>query len=106
MRRLILLLSACFVFPVSAEEPPVTPGTRSIIQFSESPLQSSDPEQIRHRLMASEQPGAYDVSKESYEILLPKIGTTANPTACSSGSAPGTPQRSRRSGNPSWRSIA
>jgi predicted esterase len=72
MRRLILLLSACFAFPLSAEEPPVTPGTRSIIQFSESPLQSSDPEQIRHRLMASEQPGAYDVSKESYEILLPE----------------------------------
>lgn len=47
-------------------------GVRSEIRFSESPIQSSDPDQVRYRLMAAEEPPPYDVSKETFEILLPR----------------------------------
>jgi hypothetical protein len=46
-------------------------GKRSDIQFSFSPRQSSDPLEIRYRLMAAEDPPPYDVKNETYEILLP-----------------------------------
>lgn len=50
---------------------PPSPGVRGGIRFAKSPPQS-DAEQVRLRLHASEQPPAYDVSKESFEILVPK----------------------------------
>ncbi len=49
----------------------VSPGIRTTVRFSESPPQSSDPLQVRYRLMAAEEPPAYDVSKEEFEILIP-----------------------------------
>jgi len=49
----------------------VIPGQRGTVRFTESPPQSSDPIQVRYRLMAAEDPPPYDVTQESYEILLP-----------------------------------
>jgi hypothetical protein len=49
----------------------IKPGIRTTVRFTDSPPQSSDPVQVRYRLMAAEEPPAYDVSKESFEILLP-----------------------------------
>jgi len=57
-----------------APGPPLSelkPGVRTTVRFTESPPQSADPVQVRYRLMAAEDPPAYDVSKESYECLLP-----------------------------------
>ena len=47
------------------------PGKRGEVQFAESPIQSSDPIQVRYRLMAAETPPDYDVAKETFEIILP-----------------------------------
>lgn len=49
----------------------VVPGQRATVHFNESPPQSSDPVEVRYRLMAAEDPPAYDVSKEEFDILLP-----------------------------------
>lgn len=68
---LILILTLCFSV-LSAEDPDPVPGKRSEIRFSESPAQSSDPERIRYRLMAAETPPAYDVSEETFDLLLPE----------------------------------
>lgn len=51
--------------------PELEPGVWSTVRFRESPPQSADPIQVRYRLMAAEDPPAYDVAKESYRILLP-----------------------------------
>lgn len=48
------------------------PGKRGEVQFAESPIQSSDPIQVRYRLMAAETPPPYDVAKETYEVILPE----------------------------------
>lgn len=50
----------------------LTPGKRATVRFSESPPQSSDPLQVRYRLMAAEDPPAYEITRESYEVLLPE----------------------------------
>ncbi len=50
----------------------IVPGKRGTIQFSESTIQASDPMQVRYRLMAADEPPPYDISKETFEILLPK----------------------------------
>ncbi len=58
----------------------VSPGLRTSVRFSESPPQSSDPLQVRYRLMAAEEPPAYDVSKEEFEILIPETdGKSGSP---------------------------
>jgi len=46
-------------------------GARQVIQVQESPIQSSDAEQVRGRLSAVEDPPAYDVKKENFEVLVP-----------------------------------
>ena len=48
-----------------------TPGQRATVRFTESPPQSSDPVEVRYRLMAAEDPPAYEVGKEAFEILIP-----------------------------------
>jgi predicted esterase len=80
-RILIPILSLLWFPAVSAEEgkpapSPVAvsdlvPGKRATVRFTESPPQSADPLQVRYRLMAAEEPPAYDVSKETFEVLLP-----------------------------------
>lgn len=47
------------------------PGKRGPVRFTESPIQSSDPIQVRYRLMAAETPPDYVVSRETFEVLLP-----------------------------------
>tara|TARA_R110002096_G_scaffold123315_11_gene266899 strand:- start:1486 stop:2304 length:819 start_codon:yes stop_codon:yes gene_type:complete len=96
MRLLLFLVSAFFALSLSAEESPVIPGKFSVIQFSESPLQSSDPEQVRQRLMAAEAPGDYDVTKEAFEILLPENWNAQDPHGLfiwiSAGNSPKIPK--------------
>lgn len=96
----------------------VVPGVRSTIQFKESPPQSADPEQVRFRIHSVEIPPAYDVSKETYEILVPKDYRDTEPHGLfiwiSAGDAPAIPKEweavlakeklifigARKSGNP------
>lgn len=69
---LVLVTASALSQQEPAEKPVLpTPGTRGVIRFAKSPPQS-DAEQVRLRLHASEQPPAYDVSKETFEILVPK----------------------------------
>lgn len=76
---LLLALAFCTQAPAqtkTASKPtkadaPVKPGERGTIKFKESPVQSSA-EQIQLRLHAVESPPDYDISKETFEILLPK----------------------------------
>lgn len=56
---------------VSAQELP-TPGERGVVKFAESPPQSALPEQVKFRVSALEDPGPYDVTKEEFEVLVPK----------------------------------
>ena len=74
---LSLALLSPLLVNVQAEAPPAnplaaaTPGQRATVRFTESPPQSSDPVEVRYRLMAAEDPPAYEVSKEEFEILIP-----------------------------------
>ncbi len=72
-RFVLFLLSGLLTVSFAQEKAAkIVPGKRSEIRFSESPPQSSDPVRVRYRLMAAEDPPAYDVTKESFEILLPE----------------------------------
>jgi len=77
-RATLLILIPAFSAFAQSESPEagplaaVVPGTRATVRFTESPPQSSDPLQVRYRLMAAEDPPAYDVTRESFEILLPR----------------------------------
>jgi hypothetical protein len=71
-RVLVLLLwHAGMCLPLLAASPDVKLGERTTIQFAESPPQI-EPEQMKMRLHSKEAPGAYDVSKETFEIVVPK----------------------------------
>ena len=74
--RLFLLVSGALLpfslAPGLRGEEQFVPGKRTEIRFSESPIQSADAEQVRYRLMAAETPPAYDVSRETFEILVPE----------------------------------
>lgn len=96
MRWFHFLLPAFLGLSLPAEENPVLPGKRSVIRFSESPIQSADPVQVRYRIMAAEIPGDYDVSKETFEILLPEDWNAADPYGLfiwiSAGDSPRIPE--------------
>ncbi len=74
-RWLCLLFALGLLRPALAQTDAKTntpkPGERSIIQFQQSPPQT-EAEQIKLRFHSVENPGAYDVTKESFEILVPK----------------------------------
>lgn len=57
--------------PAAKADVAIKPGERGVIKFTESPPQS-DAEQIQLRLHAVEEPPDYDVSKETFEVLVPK----------------------------------
>jgi dienelactone hydrolase len=57
-----------FVSSVCAE---VKPGQWSEISFKESPPQSNA-DQLMLRMRSKEEPNAYDVSQETYDLLVPK----------------------------------
>lgn len=70
----LLLLAALPSLASAGEIVPIdslVPGRQATVRFTTSPPQSSDPLQVRYRLMAAETPPDYDVAKESFEILLP-----------------------------------
>lgn len=73
------------------------PGVWSTVRFDESPPQSADPIQVRYRLMAAEDPPAYDVAKESYRILLPGTWNGKSPLGLfiwvDAGEAPRIPEK-------------
>src|SRR6186713_1381746 len=64
--------------PLLAVPPEIKPGERTTIQFAESPPQI-EAEQMQLRLHSKEVPGAYDVAKETFEILVPKEYKAAEP---------------------------
>ena len=74
---LVGLVAASWASSAPAEDKPV-PGRWSEISFTKSPPQS-DAEQVKMRLHSVEDPGAYDVAKETFEILVPKNYTAAVP---------------------------
>ncbi len=57
----------------------IEPGKRGVIRFSESPVQSSDKEQIALRLSASETPPDFDITQEEFEILVPEDYDASQP---------------------------
>ena len=57
--------------PPAKVSKPLKPGEWSQITLKESP-QPSEPEQLKYRMHAAENPGPYDVSKESFNLLVPK----------------------------------
>lgn len=74
MRRLLPLLSLLAVFPVAAATPAasaVKPGVRSTITFQGSIPQNSN-EQYQMRLSDTDAPKPYDLSQETFEIIVPK----------------------------------
>lgn len=57
--------------PAAKVSKPIKPGEWSQITLKESP-QPSEPEQLKYRMHAAENPGAYDVTRETFSILVPK----------------------------------
>ena len=68
---LALAIAACLSVGLLRAEDQLVPGSRGVIHFAESPMQSADAEQVRARLSALEDPPPYDVTKEEFEVLLP-----------------------------------
>lgn len=62
--------------PARAAPPPQ--GTRATIRF-QKPSPQSEPEQVRLRLHAAEQPPPYDLARETFEILVPKDYSPSTP---------------------------
>lgn len=75
MFRFLLLLWPAVACSFAAD---LKPGVRSTITFTESPPHS-DALEIKLRLHAAETPPAYDVAKESFDILLPKNYRVGDP---------------------------
>jgi hypothetical protein len=74
MSRFLTVTLICLGSCVSssfAGPPDVKAGERTTIQFLQSPPQI-EPEQMKMRMHSQEMPGAYDVAKETFEILVPK----------------------------------
>src|SRR5262245_51058111 len=96
MRITSAILISLFLHAAGAAEPSeVKPGERATIQFKESPRQS-EPEQLKLRMSSKEMPGAFDISKETYEILVPKDYKATEPHGLfiwiSAGAAPSIPK--------------
>lgn len=68
MPRFVLFFILGSSFAIAAD---LKPGVRTTITFDESPPHS-DALEVKLRLSAAETPPAYDVKKESFDILLPK----------------------------------
>jgi predicted esterase len=79
-RRIILaailffqpFLSSLDAADKNSDDDKVEPGKRGVIRFSESPIQSSDKEQVALRLSAAESPPDFDITQEEFEILVPE----------------------------------
>jgi hypothetical protein len=73
MRGIFVIVPLCLGFCIKtlAEGPGPIPGESATIQFAESPPQI-EPEQLKLRMSSKEMPGPYDVTKETFEIIVPK----------------------------------
>jgi dienelactone hydrolase len=101
MRRVLSLLfdlvlcSVAWHGPSFAVAQEVKLGERGTIQFKESPPQNGA-EQLRLRMSAKEAPGPYDVTKETFEILVPKDYKASEPHGLfiwiSAGATPNFPK--------------
>lgn len=76
LRAAMALLSS--VLPVAAAElPPCTPG-KQVIQFTQSALQSSADE-LKSRLHSLEDPGPFDITREKFQVIIPKTYSHSEP---------------------------
>lgn len=77
----------------AAELPAFTPGKQTI-QFTESALQSAADE-VKSRLHSIEEPGPFDITREKFQIIVPKTYTHAEPWGLfiwiNAGDAPNIP---------------
>lgn len=67
----LTLALVALTLSTAAAPPEAKPGERTPLQFSQSPPQI-EAEQLRMRLHSVEVPGPYDVTKETFEVLVPK----------------------------------
>ena len=90
-----LLLVLCQTCPASeSTAPKIKPGIRSSITFTRSTPQASAA-QIKLRMRAAEDPAPYDLSQESFEVIVPKGYKETQPHGLfiwiSPGDKPGIP---------------
>ena len=72
MRTLLCSAFLLAALPLLSAPPmPVKPGQRTPVQFKETIPQNSN-EQYQMRMSAPEAPAAYDISQETFELLLPR----------------------------------
>lgn len=70
-RPLVLLTALlCTVFTAVAAQPPLAPGAQTI-RFPASTVQSSA-EEMKARLHSIEDPGAFDITTEKFQLIVPK----------------------------------
>jgi dienelactone hydrolase len=74
---LLLATLLCAVSVAIAAEPPLAPGTQTI-RFASSAEQSSA-EEVKARLHSIEQPGAFDITTEKFQLIVPKNYKPAEP---------------------------
>jgi predicted esterase len=76
-RPLLLATLSCAASLALAADPPLAPGAQTI-RFATSAEQSSA-EEVKARLHSIEQPGAYDVTTEKFQLIVPKNYKPAEP---------------------------
>ena len=90
---LVAFVFSNFVAGHAAELPPFTPGKQTI-QFTQSALQSAADE-VKSRMHSIEEPGPFDITREKFQILVPKNYTHAEPWGLfiwiNAGDAPSIP---------------
>lgn len=104
MRRFsFLLLLASSHLPLSAAtpaQPEIQPGVRSTVTFQGSIPQNSN-EQYKMRLTTPDDPAPYDLSRETFEIIVPKGYKDSDPHGLFVWISPG----SQPNLNPEWEKV-
>lgn len=94
-RWMVLSILSLHLAAGADQPPPVKAGERGILTIPASPIQS-DPGQLKLRLHAAEDPPAYDVRKEVFEVSVPKGYTATEPFGLfiwiSAGNSPAIPK--------------
>lgn len=95
MRWMALSILSLRLAAGADQPPPVKAGERGTIAIPSSPIQS-DAGQLKLRLHAAEDPPDFDVSKELFEVLVPKAYTASEPFGLfiwiSAGNTPAIPK--------------
>jgi len=103
MRRLSHLLLLLAAFPLFAAPPAdlkIKPGVRSSITFQEAIPQNSD-QQYQMRLSDPDAPKPYDLTRETFEILVPKGYQDSDPHGLFIWISPGN----KPNLNPEWEKV-